>query len=92
MSAGFSFIIAKIVASFIGFSLLFFTALPCSAANNVMTVRVGFFAYDGYNEQDNNMLRSGYGYDVLQHIAGYAGLRYEYIGYDKSWHEMIAML
>lgn len=62
------------------------------ATDEFETVRVGFFAFDGYHMQDGNGIRSGYGYDLLQHIAGYAGFRYEYIGFDKSFGEMQDML
>lgn len=62
------------------------------AAGEIETVRVGFFASDGYHMQDEDGARFGYGYDLLQHIAGYAGFRYEYVGYDKSWNEMQDML
>lgn len=62
------------------------------AANETETVRVGFFAFDGYHMQDEDGIRSGYGYDLLGHIAGYAGFRYEYVGFDKSWSEMQDML
>lgn len=66
-----------------------FTAL---AAETAQTVRVGFFAFDGYHMQDEDGNRSGYGYDILQSIAGYAGFKYKYVGYDKSWDEMQDML
>ena len=70
------------------------SAMPGTAfaANEITTVRVGFFAFDGYHMQDEEGNRSGYGYELLQHLAGYAGLRYEYVGYDKSWSEMQEML
>lgn len=76
-------------------SVLFIVmTLPCAAMaeDEAETVRVGFFAFDGYHIQDADGHRSGYGYDILQHIAGYAGLKYEYIGYDKSWSDMQDML
>ena len=73
--------------------LLIGFAAPCLADSaETVTVRVGFFAFDGYHEQDADGLRSVYGYELLQHLAGYGGLRYEYVGYDKSWGEMQDML
>ena len=60
------------------------SALP----GNSRTLRVGFFAFDGYNIQDGDGRRSGYGYDFLQQLARYGDWTYEYVGYDKSWSEM----
>ena len=56
------------------------------------TVRVGFFAFDGYHMQDENGVRSGYGYELLQHLVGYTDWALEFVGYDKSWSEMQEML
>ncbi|MDO5147351.1 MAG: transporter substrate-binding domain-containing protein [Eubacteriales bacterium] len=55
-------------------------------------IRVGFFEFDGYHEQDEEGNKTGYGYDFLQMIAPYADFQYEYVGYDKSWSEMQEML
>ena len=79
--------------------ILFFVCLiplfPFSAyaaAGNNRTLRVGFFAFDGYHVQDEDGNRSGYGYDFLQLLARYGDWTYEYVGYDKSWAEMQNML
>jgi signal transduction histidine kinase/ABC-type amino acid transport substrate-binding protein/ActR/RegA family two-component response regulator len=56
------------------------------------TVRVGFFALDGYHEMDKNGKRSGYGYDFFHITQKYVNLNYEYVGYDKSWEETVQML
>ena len=67
--------------------------LPASAAaGSSRTIRVGFFAFDGYHIQDKDGNRSGYGYDFLQLLARYGDWTYEYVGYDKSWAEMQNML
>lgn len=63
-----------------------------AAFNDVQVVRVGFFAFDGYHMQDQNGKRSGYGYELLQHLACFGGFRYQYVGYDNSWSEMQDML
>lgn len=63
-----------------------------AAAGNSRTLRVGFFAFDGYHVQDGDGNRSGYGYDFLQLLARYGDWTYEYVGYDKSWAEMQDML
>lgn len=63
-----------------------------ASAPEVKTVRVGFFQMDGYHMQDESGHRSGYGYEFLQKIKRYLPYRYEYVGYDKSWDEMLTML
>lgn len=63
-----------------------------SAPDDKITVRVGFFQFDGYHEIAEDGTMSGYGYDFLQMIAPYAGFEYEYVGYDKSWAQMQQML
>ena len=56
------------------------------------TVKVGFFAMDGYHIMDEEGNRSGYGYDFLRLMARYWDVNYEYVGYDKSWDDMQQML
>ncbi len=56
------------------------------------TVRVGFYAMDGFQMMDEDGNKSGYGYDMLRLMARYWDVRYEYIGYDKSWPELLEML
>ena len=56
------------------------------------TVKVGFFAMDGYHEMDEKGNRSGYGYDVLRLMARYWDVNYEYVGYDQSWEDMQQLL
>ena len=55
-------------------------------------IRVGYFAFEGYHMVDKDGKRSGYGYDFLRMAARYLNVKYEYIGYDKSWDEMQNML
>jgi len=74
---------------------LFISMIPAAFALEKSvhrTIRVGFFAFDGYHEIAADGKRSGYGYDFLQKLAQYTGWTYEYIGYDKSWQEMQQML
>ncbi|WP_253288432.1 transporter substrate-binding domain-containing protein [Blautia sp. MSJ-19] len=56
------------------------------------TIRVGFFAMDGYHMMDEEGNRSGYGYDFLQLVSRYINVDFDYIGYEKSWEEMQKML
>jgi len=69
-----------------------FAPAALAVPGNSQTIRVGFFAFDGYHIQDQDGKRSGYGYDFLQQLARYGGWTYEYVGYDKSWADMQEML
>ena len=56
------------------------------------TIRVGFFATDGLHMMDDDGEKTGYGYDLLRYMSRYLDVSYEYVGYDKSWAEMLRML
>lgn len=60
--------------------------------NSPKVLKAGFFEFDGYHEMNENGVKSGYGYDVLQHLASYGNWTYDYVGYDKSWADMQQML
>ena len=75
--------------------VLISSMMPVYAAekdNTHTTVKVGFFAMDGYHMENKAGERSGYGYEFLQLLARYSNLRFEYVGYDKGWDEMLRML
>jgi signal transduction histidine kinase/ActR/RegA family two-component response regulator len=82
------------------FALLFAAACLCppaaaadaSSSAGQQIVHVGFFRFAGYHEMDTAGEKSGYGYDFLQMIAGYANFKYIYVGYQKSWNDMLDML
>lgn len=85
----------KICSLILCVGLLFSYMLPIQAfavEKNPETIKVGFFAFDGYHEVDENGTRSGYGYDFLSLLRRYANINYEYVGYDKSWDDMQQML
>jgi len=67
-------------------------AAGTSPAAGQQVVHVGFFRYKGYHEMDTAGEKSGYGYDFLQMIAGYANFKYIYVGYRKTWNDMLDML
>lgn len=67
-------------------------APAAQAAQERETIRVGFFAFDGYHSIDEKGVRSGYGYEFLQMISRYLDVQYEYIGYENSWDDMLGML
>ncbi|MFZ2757077.1 MAG: transporter substrate-binding domain-containing protein [Atopobiaceae bacterium] len=56
------------------------------------TVRVGYFEFDGYHMLSDDGIRSGYGYEVVEDLARYNNWKIEFVGYDKSWSEMLDML
>lgn len=56
------------------------------------TVKVGFYAMDGFQMMDEDGNKSGYGYETFRLMARYWNVRYEYVGYDKSWPELLEML
>ncbi len=77
--------------------LLLIISLPLTSsadAGSRRTVKVGFFAFDGYHMQDAEGKKSGYGYDYLQHMLDFANWNYEYEGYEegRSWSDMLSML
>ena len=84
----------KIVICFVIIFYLLITRLPVFvfATEEVRTIRVGFYASDGYHMMDEEGGRSGYGYELLQLMTRYADIKYEYVGYDKSREDMFVML
>ncbi len=71
------------------------SAIPYTVAaegTNNQTVKAGVFFFDGYHMQDENGVYTGYGIELLNLISQYSHLNFEYVGYDKSWDEMLDML
>ena len=56
------------------------TAYAAEDSSQHETVKVGFFAMDGYHMMDEEGNRSGYGYDFLRLMARYWDVDYEYVG------------
>lgn len=63
-----------------------FSCVLVRADNRV--IKVGYYAFDGYQMMDENGERSGYGYDFLQEMARYTDWTYDYIGYDTGWAKL----
>ena len=90
--------IRRIVSSFL--ALLFVVMCLCQpafasgipASSGQQVVHVGFFRFGGYHDMNTAGEKSGYGYDFLQMIAGYANFKYIYVGYQKTWNDMLDML
>lgn len=56
------------------------------------TVRVGVLAQDGLCMKDANGRLSGYTIDLWQLANRYMNVKVEYVGYGKTWDELIQML
>lgn len=84
----------RLIVCLMCLSLIVCLALSPTAAQAaaLKTVKVGFFAFDGYHMMDENDQPSGYGYDMLQRMVGYTNWKLEFVGYDKSWSDMQDML
>ena len=54
------------------------------------TVKVGFYANSDNHEFSQNDVN--FGYDLLRQMSRYANLNYEYVGYDKTWKDLLKML
>ncbi len=63
-----------------------------ASENPPKEIKVGYFSFDGYHDMDDQGNKSGYGYEVLQLLKRYENWKYEYVGFDKSWSEMLDML
>ncbi len=63
-----------------------------SASEPQEVLRVGFFAFSGYHNIEENGHRSGYGYEFLQRLSIHGGWSYEYVGYDGSYADALDML
>ena len=57
--------------------------MPCLADETQKTIRVGSFE-DTFNYVDENGVRRGYGYELMQALAGYTGWKFEYVKCDWS--------
>ena len=57
--------------------------MPCLADETQKTIRVGSFE-DTFNYVDEHGVRRGYGYELMQALAGYTGWKFEYVKCDWS--------
>ena len=63
-----------------------------AATEKTQTVRVGYFAFSGYHEMEQDGRMKGYGYDFLQKLGAHTDWTYKYIGYDASFSQSLTML
>ncbi|WP_216243132.1 ATP-binding protein [Faecalicatena faecalis] len=82
----------KLLGIFLCLILCCLLCLPVAASASSHKVKAGFFAFSGYHMMDDHGIRSGYGYDYLQYMSNYEDWSYDYVGYDKSWKDMLGML
>ena len=79
--------------------LILYDFIPANASNASVPdeavnerVKAGIFYFDGYHIKDEEGKLTGYGIEVLQMISKYSHLNFDYVGYDKSWNDMLDML
>lgn len=77
---------------FLTVSFMSVTAFAAKKEEERETVKVGFWAYEGYHMIDEEGMRSGYGYDFLRLASRYMDVDFEYIGYESGWDDMLEML
>ena len=63
--------------------ILFTLCMPCLADETEKVIRVGSFE-DTFNYVDEHGVRRGYGYELMQALAGYTGWKFEYVKCDWS--------
>ena len=81
------------LVAFLLVSTLCFTVAQAAEPNR--RVRVGCFEFHKYHDIEDvqgQKLGTGYGFDFLQLLRRHSHLDFEYVGYDKSWHDMLEML
>ncbi|MBD5131088.1 MAG: response regulator [Clostridiales bacterium] len=67
-------------------------AFADEAQSNSRTYKAGVFSFEGYHMKDEQGRLSGYGISFLNLVSEYSRLNFQYIGYDKSWGDMLTML
>ena len=63
--------------------IVFTLCMPCLADETEKTIRVGS-CEDTFNYVDEHGVRRGYGYELMQALAGYTGWKFEYVKCDWS--------
>ena len=59
---------------------------------DVTTLRVGYYAYTGFNAINADGSYTGYAYEMLQKIARYRNIAYTYEGYDGDADDAVRLL
>jgi signal transduction histidine kinase/ABC-type amino acid transport substrate-binding protein/ActR/RegA family two-component response regulator len=66
-----------------------FSSIAGEVESEPRTVKVAFFALDGYHEMDEAGNLSGYGYDIFHLMEKYSNLNFEFVDYDITWEETL---
>lgn len=83
----------KVTALFLVMLLAAALCVPANGEDGAeKPVRVGFFAFAGYQDMTEDGRRDGYGYEFLQRLSVYTDWEYEYLGYDGSYSDALDML
>lgn len=72
--------------------LMCLLSVHVTMADNIPTVRVGFFEFDGYQNTSAEGEHSGYGYDMLCLVQRYSNLNFEYVANQSNLNECLDML
>ena len=76
-------IMKRVGAVCISIFMVFTLCMPCLADETQKIIRVGSFE-DTFNYVDEHGVRRGYGYELMQALAGYTGWKFEYVKCDWS--------
>ena len=76
-------IMKRVGAVCISIFMVFTLCMPCLADETQKIIRVGSFE-DTFNYVDEHGVRRGYGYELMQALAGYTGWKLEYVKCDWS--------
>ena len=76
-------IMKRVGAVCISIFMVFTLCMPCLADETQKIIRVGSFE-DTFNYVDEHGVRRGYGYELMQGLAGYTGWKFEYVKCDWS--------
>ena len=76
-------IVKRARAVCISIFMVFTLCMPCLADETQKIIRVGSFE-DTFNYVDEHGVRRGYGYELMQALAGYTGWKFEYVKCDWS--------
>lgn len=86
----------RAITLFLGILLVLMIACPALADSipqaETPDYKVAFYAFDNYHMQDENGLRTGYGYEMMQDLSRYMQCTFSYVGYENSASECIDML
>ncbi|MDE5818601.1 MAG: transporter substrate-binding domain-containing protein, partial [Lachnospiraceae bacterium] len=69
-----------------------FTTASAGQSENNRTVKAGIFYFDGYHMEDEDGNLTGYGMEFLNLVSQYSHLNFSFVGYDRSWEDMLTML